>query len=155
MDLSFPHGMAVITNRSKDFYLGTDFVLTLPTIDHITNKIKQLGKGSLIYKVNISRVFCHIKIDPRDYFLLGLKHKNYYLDTCLPFGFRNRSRTFQRLSDAIRFIMKNMGYSNSNSNSIFIAPNLYPKTDSRCTKQKQKTVIINLRHSKGQRHGEK
>ena len=44
---------------------------------------------------------------------------------------------------------------NSNSNSIFIAPNLYPKTDSRRTKQKQKTVIINLRHSKGQRHGEK
>ena len=43
----------------------------------------------------------------------------------------------------------------SNSNSIFIAPNLYPKTDSRLTKQKQKTVIINLRHSKGQRHGEK
>ena len=43
----------------------------------------------------------------------------------------------------------------TNSNSIFIAPNLYPKTDSRRTKQKQKTVIINLRHSKGQRHGEK
>ena len=46
-------------------------------------------------------------------------------------------------------------HSNSNSNSIFIAPNLYPKTGSRCTKQKQKTVIINLRHSKGQRHREK
>ena len=45
--------------------------------------------------------------------------------------------------------------SNSNSNSIFIAPNLYPKTDCRRTKQKQKTVIINLRHSKGQRHREK
>ena len=41
------------------------------------------------------------------------------------------------------------------SNSIFIAPNLYPKTDSRRTKQRQKTVIINLRHSKGQHHGEK
>ena len=44
---------------------------------------------------------------------------------------------------------------NSNSNSIFIAPNLYLKTDSRRTKQKQKTTMINLRHSKGQRHREK
>ena len=42
-----------------------------------------------------------------------------------------------------------------NSNSIFIAPNLYLKTDSRRTKQNQKTIIINLRHSKGQRHREK
>ena len=75
MDLSFPQGGAVNTNISKDSYLGTDFILTLPSIDHITNKIKQLGKGSLIYKVDISRAFRHIKIDPRDYFLLGLKHK--------------------------------------------------------------------------------
>ena len=110
MDLSFPHGMAVNTNISKDSYLGTEFLLTLPSIDHITNKIKQLGKGSFIYKVDISRAFRHIKIDPRDYFLLGLKHENYYLDTCLPFGYRNGSGIFQRLSDAIRFIMKNMGY---------------------------------------------
>ena len=110
MDLSFPQGGAVNTNISKDSYLGTDFILTLPSIDHITNKIKQLGKGSLIYKVDISRAFHHIKIDPRDYFLLGLKHKNYYLDTCLPFGYRNGSGIFHRLSDAIRFIMSNMGY---------------------------------------------
>ena len=110
MDLSFPQGGAVNTYISKDTYLGTDFILTLPSIDHITSKIKQLGKGSLIYKVDISRAFRHIKIDPRDYFLLGLKHKNYYLDTCLPFGYRNGSGIFQRLSDAIRFIMGNMGY---------------------------------------------
>ena len=45
--------------------------------------------------------------------------------------------------------------SNCNSNSIFIAPNLHLKTDSRRNKQKQKTIIINLGHSKGQRHEEK
>ena len=108
MDLSFPHGRAVNTNISKESYLGTDFLLTLPSIDHITNKIKQLGKGSLIYKVDTSRAFRHIKIDPRDYFLLGLNHKNYYLDTCLPFRYRNGSKIFQRLSDAIHFNMSTM-----------------------------------------------
>ena len=102
--------MAVNTNISKDSYLGTEFILTLPLIDHITNKVKQLGKGSLLYKLDISSAFSHIKTDPRDYFLLGLKHKNYYLDTCLQFGYRNVSGIFQRLRDAIRFIMKNIGY---------------------------------------------
>ena len=39
MDLSFPHGMAVNTNISKDSHKGTDFNLTFPFTHHITNKI--------------------------------------------------------------------------------------------------------------------
>ena len=79
----------------KNQYLGTEFVLTLPSIDTITNKVKRFGKGSLLYKSDISRAFSHVKIDPRDYLLLGLKHQDYYLDTCLPFGYRNGSGIFQ------------------------------------------------------------
>ena len=85
IDLNFPQGEALNSNISKDQYLGTDFMLTLPSIDLITSKVSKLGKGSLLYKIDISRAFRHVKIDPRDYFLLGLKHQNYYLDTCLPF----------------------------------------------------------------------
>ena len=108
MHLSFPHGMAVYTNISKDLFRHRlDFT---PSINHITNKIKQLGKGLLIYKVDINRAFSHINIDPRDYFLLSSEHKIYYLDICLTFGYRNGSRICQRLSEAIRFIMKDMGY---------------------------------------------
>ena len=110
IDLSFPSGEAVNSNISKESYLGTDFILTLPSIDTITNKVRKFGKGSLLYKIDISRAFRHVKIDPRDYFLLGLRHQDYYLDTCLPFGFRHGSGIFQRLSDAIRFIMKSQGY---------------------------------------------
>ena len=110
IDLSFPQGQAVNSNISNTKYLGTEFVLTLPSIDTITNKVKQFGRGSLLYKIDISRAFRHVKIDPRDYFLLGLKDQDYYLDTCLPFGYRNGSGIFQRLSDAIRFIMKSQGY---------------------------------------------
>ena len=44
------------------------------------------------------------------------------------------------------------GYS---SNSILVALNFHLKTDSRRTiQEKQKTIIINLRHKQGQRHGE-
>ena len=110
IDLSFPQGKAVNSNISNTKYLGTEFVLTLLSIDMITNKVKQFGRGSLLYKIDISRAFRHVKIDPRDYFLLGLKHQDYYLDTCLPFGYRNGSGIFQRISDAIRFIIKSQGH---------------------------------------------
>ena len=64
----------------------------------------------MTYKVDISRVVRHAKIDPADYYLLGLKLDQYYPDTCLPFGFRHGSLIFQRLSNAIRFIMTSRGH---------------------------------------------
>ena len=100
IDLSFSHGEAVNSDISKDQYLGTYFILTLPSIDTITNKVRKFGKGSLLYKIDISRPFRHVRIDPGDYFLLGLRHQDFYLDTCLPFGFRHGSGIFQHLSDA-------------------------------------------------------
>ena len=57
IDLSFPHGETVNSNISKDQYLGTDFILTLPSIDLVTDKVWKLGKGSLLYKIDTSRAF--------------------------------------------------------------------------------------------------
>ena len=79
-------------------------------MDVILDQVKRLGKGCLLYKVDISIAFRHIKLDPHDYDLLGLRDVCHYLDTCLPFGFRHRSALFQRLSDAVRHIMCQDGY---------------------------------------------
>ena len=81
-------------------------------MNHIVKYLKHLGPGALIYKVDISRAFRHITIDPRDLDLLGLKHGSYYLDGSLAFGFRHGSFYFQKCSDAIRYIMKKFGYPN-------------------------------------------
>ena len=110
VDLSYLHGASVNARVDPDMYLGSEFLLTLPFIDYITNKVLQLGKGSLIYKIDISRAFHHIKIDPGDYRLLGLNFNSYFIDTCLPFGFRRGSAICQRLSDAIRYMMLNRVY---------------------------------------------
>ena len=106
IDLSFPQGKSVNAGSAKDIYLGTPFVLKLPTIDHITNRIRSLGRGCMIYKIDIKRAFRHVKLDPRDYDLLGLRQDKWFLDTCLPFGFRHGSALFQRLSDAVRHTMR-------------------------------------------------
>ena len=110
IDLSFPKGLSVNAGISRDRYLGTPFLLKLPTIDTITNQIKALGKGCMLYKVDISRAFRHVKIEPKDYDLLGLRHLDWYLDTCLPFGYRHGSSLYQHLSDTVHHIMHRQDY---------------------------------------------
>ena len=65
IDLSFPHGTYVNAGISNDIYLDTPFILKLPTMDNITQQIKTLGRGCQLYKVNTSRAFHHVKLDPR------------------------------------------------------------------------------------------
>ena len=110
IDLSFRAGKSVNAGVDSEQYLGLKFLLTLPTIDTITNKLVKLGKGALLYKIDISRAFRHVKIDPADNKYLGLHFQNYFLDSCMPVGFRHGLTIFQRLSDAIRYIMNSKGH---------------------------------------------
>ena len=51
----------------------------------------------MIYKIDIKRAFRHVKLDPRDYDLLSLRHDGWSLDTCLLFGFCHGSALVQCL----------------------------------------------------------
>ena len=111
MDLSWPKGASVNDGILKDTYLGTDYTLTYPSIDHITQSLVDLGPAAKIYKIDISRAFRQIKIDPSDIDLLGFKIENqYFLDRSVAFGFRHGSQIFQRCTDAIRYIMADHGF---------------------------------------------
>ena len=111
IDLSWPKDASVNLGIDKDSYMATDFELTFPTVDHITDAVKNVGPGAHLFKIDISRAFRHVKIDPFDLDLLGLRWRDItYVDTCLPFGSRHGTQIFQRISDAIRFIMRRDGY---------------------------------------------
>ena len=111
IDLSWPKDASVNLGVDKNSYMATDFALTFPTVDNITDTLKQAGTGAHLFKIDISRAFRHIKIDPFDFDLLGLKwHDAAYFDMCLPFGSRHGTQIFQRVSDAVRFIMRRYGY---------------------------------------------
>ena len=106
MDLSWPKGASINSVIHKFKYLDTYFSLSYPSIDHIVQEVRKLGPDSLLYKVDISRAFRHLRIDVGDIDLLGIFHQDLFLDGSLPFGFRLISGIFERCSDAIRFIMK-------------------------------------------------
>ena len=88
---------------TSECYLGT-------TIDHITDQLKALGRGCHLYKIDISRAFRHIKVDPLDYDILGLSWHHVCVDTCVAFGTKHASQIFQRCSDTVHYIMRQNGH---------------------------------------------
>ena len=111
MDLSFPKGLSINDGVLKDTYLGTHFQMHYPSIDSIIWRLNELGPSAEIFKVDISRAFRHIRIDPGDIDLLGLQHRDkLYLDLSLPFGYRLGAFFFSKISDAVRYIMNKNGH---------------------------------------------
>ena len=83
LDLSWPKKFSVNAGVVKDKYLGSSFVLNYLSVDDIVKKVLELGPGSLLYKLDISRAFRQLKVDPGDLDLLGLKHQSYFISPIL------------------------------------------------------------------------
>jgi len=71
LDLSAAGGMAVNVFISKDEYLGEPMTLTYPRVDDLVNLIKEKGRGSLLFKRDLSRAYRQIPIDMGDASLVG------------------------------------------------------------------------------------
>ena len=80
VDLSWPLGNSVNDMVDPDTYVGLDFMLTLPSIDDITNKVKKFGKNCFLAKIDVSRAFKHVPIDPKDIKFLGLHWNHFYIE---------------------------------------------------------------------------
>ena len=64
----------------------------------------------MLFKVDVSTAFKHIRIDPGEIDLLGIQHDNAYIDTFLAFGFCHGFTIFQHCSDAIHHTMHQHGF---------------------------------------------
>ena len=107
MDLSWRKLHSVNDGVINNEYLGTAFHLHYPSIDDFVKRVLQLGPACKIFKVDISRAFRHLRTDPGDIDLLGLKHKGQiFVDLSLPFRFRLGSICFQKISDSIEYYEK-------------------------------------------------
>ena len=60
IDLSWPLGASVNAGIDKTSYLGSVFSLTFPTVDDITSQLKRLGRGALLYKIDVSNHRIHV-----------------------------------------------------------------------------------------------
>ena len=111
MDLSWPKQLSVNHGVDKDKYLHTLYLLNYPSIDNITATLCKFRPAAQLFKIDISRAFHQIKVDPGDIDLLGLQFdNNYFIDLSVPFGYRHGSKNFQCCTDSIRHIMAKNGF---------------------------------------------
>ena len=112
VDLSWPESYSVNAGVARDEYLGSKFLLHYPSVDDIVNKLNELGPGSLMFKVDISRAFRQLKVDPGDIDLLGLKQDAYFIEQSVPFGYRHGLIFFEKVTDSTCYIMRKHGFNN-------------------------------------------
>ena len=111
IDLSFPPGESVNDGMIKDNYMGKVVKLTFPRVDDLALRIYTLGKAAMMFKIDLSRYFRQLPLDPGDYSLIGYVIDNkLYFDKMLPMGMRTAPYIAQRVTSAIRHIHQQLGY---------------------------------------------
>ena len=109
VDLSWPR--SINDGIAAGEYLGNEIELTLPTIDYMANKGRNLGRGCLMYKLDLSRGYRQMRLDPLDCPLMCLQHDgHFYLDLCPPFGLRTVAMMMERTTMAVCYIHGLHGY---------------------------------------------
>ena len=110
LDLSFPRGNSVNDFVKKDEYLHEMVELIFPRVDDFINLVKVKGKGALMFKKDLKKAYRQIPIDPGDYHLVSyIWKKHLFCDTVLSMGLRNAAYICQRVTNAIAFIMLQIG----------------------------------------------
>ena len=111
MDLSWPPGRSVNDGIGKNQFLGFQTKLQFPTIDVMARRIWELGPTALMFKVDLSRFFRQIPLDPAEYSLMCFTWGGkVWFDLVSPMGLRSAPYFAQRISNAIKFIHNEAGY---------------------------------------------
>ena len=111
LDLSWPRGESVNDGIPKDQYCGESISLKYPTVDTLTKRVYDLGKNCLLWKKDLKRAFRLIYLCPMEYSMIGMRWRNlFFFDKVMPMGLRSAAYVCQRITNAISFIHRNMGY---------------------------------------------
>ena len=108
VDMSSPEGTSVNDGIAKE--LAT---LSYISIQDVAREIVELGKGTLLAKIDIKSAYRVVPVHPEDRPLLGMKFQaRTYADATLPFGLRSAPKIFNAVADALLWILKTHGVSN-------------------------------------------
>ena len=101
------HLSAPAQHSINDYIDPKSFSLTYCTIDDTYSIINKLSPNALLSKIDLKDAFRLIPVQPEDWNLLEIKwHQQFYIVTCLPFGLLSAPFLFNRLSDAINWILQ-------------------------------------------------
>ena len=111
VDLSWPKGYSVNDGISRVDYIDGPMTISLPTPDEMERAVVRAGRGSFLYKTDLSRGYRQLRVDPLDWPYLSFQHMSkFYMDICPPFGLRSSAMAMQRVSQAIVYLHARRGY---------------------------------------------
>ena len=80
------------------------------TVDHIAAVVRDLGRGTMMAKVDIKSAYRMVPVHPDDRPLLGMRWKDrIFIDKTLLFGLRSAPIIFSAVADAIEWIVRQRG----------------------------------------------
>ena len=108
LNLSYPTGASLNDAVTKDLFDHKAFTLRFPTIDDVLETIRHTEGPVMLTKIDVARAFRNLRVDPVDAFKFYIHWKNkFYLDVAVAFGWVHVSASFQMMSNAILYMMKN------------------------------------------------
>ena len=73
------------------------------SVDSAVDYIVQMGRGTLLAKVDIKSAYRNIPVHPGDRHLLGMEWGGVFVDKTLPFGLRSAPKIFTAVADALEW----------------------------------------------------
>ena len=93
-----------------EFYLGQPCVYTFPKLDDFRRLVLRCGRGSFMFKRDLSRYFLQIPLDPVEYHRVGMLWRGlFFFFIGLAFGLRHSGLQGQKLTDALSWIHRRLG----------------------------------------------
>ena len=109
--LHHPSGFPINDWIPKDSYLGEEISLRFPSVDALTELVREKGRGCALMKSDLKRAYKQIFVDPGDWNFLGMRWKGLlYFDMTMPIGLRSSAMCCQRITNAVRHIMRSKGF---------------------------------------------
>ena len=106
-----------------DSYIGTKCVYSYPKIEDYRRIIVRCGRGCFMWKRDLARYFLQLPLCPVEYSLTGAIWRCcFFFFVGLMFGLRHSGLNGQRVTDAVSWILRNLGLE-------YVAP---PQSDSTC-----------------------
>jgi hypothetical protein len=111
VDLSCPEGASVNTFTPRELYCGEPRKLELPSARTLQQAISEYGGECYLYSCDISRAYRNLPLDPLAWPLCCIQYEGHvFIDTALSFGARWSAAGCQRVTDGVKYIMKNRGH---------------------------------------------
>lgn len=121
--------------------------LVYTSLDSLLHRLRSLGRGAVVWKMDLKRAFRHIVVCPDDSILYGFYFDGIgYIDLRLPFGSRSSPFLYNLFAEAVHWIAERLGVALDHFLDDFFGAQ---GPDSSAVADRDRTVLRSICHAVG------